>query len=100
MSPAFFLCTASRKVQVRVPSSLLEKSPASLISPAHVFCSRRPPMSDPVLARARAEQVPHQHVPGVAYNVADAAVRLIHTLGGGFFNEPKYYDSNRSAAAF
>jgi hypothetical protein len=50
--------------------------------------------------RAHAEQVAHRHVPGRAYEVADAADRLIHTVGGGFFNEPKYYDGNRSPAAF
>jgi hypothetical protein len=47
-----------------------------------------------------AEQVAHRHVPGMAYEVADATAKLIHTVGGGFFNEPKYYDTNRSAAAF
>lgn len=47
-----------------------------------------------------AEQVSHKHVPGRAYEVRDPATKLIHTIGGGFFNEPKYYDSNRSAADF
>lgn len=50
--------------------------------------------------RADAEQVAHKHVPGRAYNVGDPVAKLIHTIGGGFFNEPKYYDSNRSAADF
>jgi hypothetical protein len=50
--------------------------------------------------RADAEQVAHKHVPGRAYDVADPVAKLIHTIGGGFFNEPKYYDSNRSATAF
>ena len=50
--------------------------------------------------RADAEQVAHKHVPGRAYDVGDAATKLIHTIGGGFFNEPKYYDSNRSATDF
>ena len=50
--------------------------------------------------RADAEQVAHTHVPGRAYEVGDAVTKLIHTIGGGFFNEPKYYDSNRSAADF
>jgi hypothetical protein len=36
----------------------------------------------------------------MAYEVNDPATKLIHTIGGGFFNEPKYYDSNRSPAAF
>ena len=35
-----------------------------------------------------------------AYNVADPVTKLIHTIGGGFFNEPKYYDSNRTYAEF
>ena len=50
--------------------------------------------------RAAAEQVAHEHVPGRAYEVGDAVTKLIHTIGGGFFNEPKYYDSNRSATDF
>jgi hypothetical protein len=50
--------------------------------------------------RAWSEQIAHQHVPGRAYEVADAVSKLIHTIGGGFFNEPKYYDSNRSPAEF
>jgi hypothetical protein len=50
--------------------------------------------------RAAEEQVAHVHVPGKAYNVADPVTKLIHTIGGGFFNEPKYYDTNRSYAAF
>jgi hypothetical protein len=50
--------------------------------------------------RADAEQVAHQHVPGRAYEVRDPVTKLIHTIGGGFFNEPKYYDSNRSPAQF
>jgi len=49
---------------------------------------------------ADAEQVAHKHVPGRAYEVGDAVSKLIHTVGGGFFNEPKYYDSNRTYAAF
>src|SRR3984885_2581385 len=50
--------------------------------------------------RAADEQVAHVHVPGKAYNVADPVTKLIHTIGGGFFNEPKYYDTNRSYADF
>ncbi|MEZ6043117.1 MAG: TROVE domain-containing protein [Planctomycetaceae bacterium] len=50
--------------------------------------------------RAFDEQVAHNHVPGRAYNVADPVAKLIHTIGGGFFNEPKYYDSNRSVVDF
>jgi hypothetical protein len=44
--------------------------------------------------------VAHKHVPGSAYDVADPVTKLVHMIGGGFFNEPKYYDSNRTAAAF
>src|SRR5580704_11977217 len=50
--------------------------------------------------RAADEQVAHVHVPGKAYNVADPVTKLIDTIGGGFFNEPKYYDTNRSYAEF
>ena len=50
--------------------------------------------------RADAEQVAHKHVPGRAYEVGDPVTKLIHTIGGGFFNEPKYYDSNRTALDF
>lgn len=49
---------------------------------------------------ADAEQIAHKHVPGRAYEINDPVTKLIHTIGGGFFNEPKYYDSNRSAAEF
>jgi hypothetical protein len=49
---------------------------------------------------AAEEQVAHKHVPGVAYEINDPAVKLMHTIGGGFFNEPKYYDSNRDYEAF
>src|SRR5262249_39132833 len=61
---------------------------------------RGPTMTRSNHDRAFEEQVAHQHVPGRAYEVGDAAAKLIHTIGGGFFNEPKYYDSNRSPAAF
>ena len=44
--------------------------------------------------------VAHKHVPGSAYNVADPVTKLVHMIGGGFFNEPKYYDSNRTAEGF
>jgi hypothetical protein len=46
------------------------------------------------------ETVPHDHVPGRAYEVADPSQKLVHLIGGGFFNEPRYYDPNRSYAAF
>jgi hypothetical protein len=44
--------------------------------------------------------VAHRHVPGSAFNVADPVTKLVHMVGGGFFNEPKYYDSNRPPVAF
>ncbi|MFO0822818.1 MAG: TROVE domain-containing protein [Gemmataceae bacterium] len=44
--------------------------------------------------------VAHQHVPGSAFNVTDPVTKLVHMIGGGFFNEPKYYDSNRTSGAF
>ena len=50
--------------------------------------------------RTYAEQVAHRHVPGRAYEVRDPVTKLIHAIGGGFFNEPKYYDSNRNPAQF
>jgi hypothetical protein len=53
-----------------------------------------------VLSAAAEEQVKHRHVPGVAYEINDPYTKLIFTIGGGFFNEPKYYDTNRSDADF
>lgn len=50
--------------------------------------------------RAAEEQVNHRHIPGKAYEVAGPVTKLIHTIGGGFFNEPKYYDTNRNNAEF
>jgi hypothetical protein len=50
--------------------------------------------------RAHSESVDHKHVPGRAYEVSNPVEKLIHIIGGGFFNEPKYYDTNRSSAAF
>jgi hypothetical protein len=46
------------------------------------------------------ETVAHNHVPGRAYNIADPVVKLVNMVGGGFFNEPKYYDPNRPALEF
>src|SRR3954447_16217499 len=46
------------------------------------------------------ETVAHAHVPGRAYEVADPSQKLVHLIGGGFFNEPRYYDPNRSYAEF
>lgn len=39
-------------------------------------------------------QVEHQYVDAKAFNVDDPITRLIHTIGGGFFNEPKYYSTD------
>lgn len=50
--------------------------------------------------RTFTEQVAHRHVPGRAYEVTDPTAKLIHMIGGGFFNEPKYYDASRTSAAF
>lgn len=44
--------------------------------------------------------VEHRHVPGRAYEVTNPADKLIHIIGGGFFNEPRYYDTNRSYEEF
>src|SRR3954469_14540999 len=46
------------------------------------------------------ETVAHDHVPGRAYEVADPSQKLIHLIGGGFFNEPRYYDPKRSYDEF
>jgi hypothetical protein len=46
------------------------------------------------------ETVEHRHVPGRAYEVTSPADKLIHIIGGGFFNEPRYYDTQRSYAEF
>jgi len=46
------------------------------------------------------ETVEHRHVPGRAFEVTNPADRLIHIIGGGFFNEPRYYDTNRNSAEF
>lgn len=46
------------------------------------------------------ETLSHRHVPGRAYEVTNSADKLIHIIGGGFFNEPRYYDTNRSYAEF
>jgi len=43
--------------------------------------------------------VDHKHVPGKAYT-ADPITKLITMIGGGFFNEPRYYDTNRSTFDF
>src|SRR5882724_9711504 len=101
-----FLQPLLRKKAGRCRQGLLQpfnENPLSLISPAifqEVAMSKFGLKKTTVHDRAADEQVAHVHVPGRAYNVADPVTKLIHTIGGGFFNEPKYYDSNRSFAAF
>lgn len=53
-----------------------------------------------VHASTHAETVAHKHIPGRAFEIKNPADKLIHIIGGGFFNEPHYYDSKRSYAAF
>lgn len=50
--------------------------------------------------RGREETKEHKHVPGRAYDVTDPTQKLISMIGGGFFNEPRYYDTNRSYVDF
>lgn len=47
-----------------------------------------------------AETVPHKHVPGRAYEINDPTTKLIHMIGGGYFNEPRYYETERSTVDF
>ena len=51
-------------------------------------------------ASVHEETVEHKYVPGRAFKFTDATEKLIATIGGGFFNEPKYYDSNRTEGEF
>lgn len=44
--------------------------------------------------------VAHTHVPGRAFEVNNPSEKLIHIIGGGFFNEPRYYDTNRNYVDF
>ncbi len=44
--------------------------------------------------------VAHRHVPGSAHDLADPVTKLVNMVGGGFFNEPRYYDPARPPAAF
>jgi hypothetical protein len=53
-----------------------------------------------VMDKAKKEQVKHKHVPGMAYELDNPSLKLMNMIGGGFFNEPKYYDENRSYADF
>jgi hypothetical protein len=43
-------------------------------------------------------QVKHQYVDAKAFNVEDPITKLIHTIGGGFFNEPKYYSTGKDGS--
>jgi len=38
--------------------------------------------------------VSHDHIPGRAYNLTNPAEKLMNIIGGGLFNEPRYYGSN------
>ena len=51
-------------------------------------------------AKAFDESISHPHVPGRAYNITDPSLKLVTMIGGGFFNEPRYYDPNRSILDF
>ena len=43
----------------------------------------------------------HKHVPGVAFDTfINPSQKLMSMVAGGFFNEPKYYDTNRSIHDF
>lgn len=53
-----------------------------------------------VMEHAKKEQVKHKHVPGMAYELTNPSVKLLNMIGGGFFNEPKYYDENRTYSNF
>lgn len=44
--------------------------------------------------------VAHRHVPGSAYELADPVTKLVNMVGGGSFNEPRYYDPARPPTAF
>src|SRR5438445_10326473 len=105
MSPASY-AESSRKVQARVPSTTKRKPLVAYFSGLFLAYGREVIMSKfglkkgTVHDRAADEQVAHVHVPGRAYNVADPVTKLIHIIGGGFFNEPKYYDTNRSYVEF
>ena len=39
-------------------------------------------------------QVKHKYVDAPVFEVEDATQKLIHIIGGGFFNEPRYYSTN------
>lgn len=50
--------------------------------------------------RSHDETTEHKHVPGRVHEVSDPTTKLITMIGGGFFNEPRYYDTNRSTVDF
>jgi len=45
-------------------------------------------------ASVEKRQVKHQYVDAKAFDVTDPITKLIHTIGGGFFNEPRYYSTD------
>jgi len=58
--------------------------------------SKRPATT--VHERTHKDTVAHRYVPGRAYEIGDPAAKLINMVGGGFFNEPKYYKDGSHAA--
>lgn len=42
----------------------------------------------------------HKHVPGRAFSIDNPSEKLINMIGGGFFNEPRYYDTNKQYVDF
>ena len=42
----------------------------------------------------------HKYVQGRTYEIENPSVKLLNMIGGGFFNEPRYYDSNRTSTEF
>lgn len=51
--------------------------------------------SDSIAAR----QVKHQYVDAPVFEIEDPTTKLIHMIGGGFFNEPKYYSTDENGKA-
>lgn len=41
----------------------------------------------------RVRQVDHKYVGSPVFEITDPTTKLIHTVGGGFFNEPRYYST-------
>lgn len=50
--------------------------------------------------KIHSETVPHKYVASRAYDINNPAVKLLNMIGGGFFNEPRYYETDRSYAEF